>query len=402
MAETLVLHFDGEQAAWIDTAGALARGSLADAAEAAGEREAVVLLPAEDILLTQVQLPPIRQARRRLQAAGYALEDQLVARVDSLHFALAGRANADGDTAVAIIDHARLQGTLDACAEAGLDVIQIGADALALPAPDPDQWHTAVLGDRVLVRTAQQHGFAAEHTLWPVLAAGCTPAPERIRLNVANDAEADAVTTELALEHDPEIAVDAHGDPDAVLAHLLGNADTPLAINLRQGKFARASAMQSWWQPFKLTAGLAAAWLVVAIAARGIESWQLNQRLDALNATSESAFRDAFPEVNTINDLRVQAEQKIRGLRGQGGSGGIFALLQATAEVTGQAGNIRIQSLQYRDGALYLSLRGDNVQALESLRAGFASQPQTTLTVESADAAADGVQIRASVSGAQT
>ena len=147
--------------------------------------------------------------------------------------------------------------------------------------------------------------------------------------------------------------------------------------------------------------GLAAAWLLVAVAARGIESFQLHQRIDDLEATSETAFREAFPNVRTINDLRVQAEQNIRELRGSGGSGGVFALLQAIAEVTGDAGDIRIQSLQYRDGAVYLNLRGENVQALESLRAGFARQPATRLSVESADAAADGVQIRARVSGAE-
>ena len=51
--------------------------------------------------------------------------------------------------------------------------------------------------------------------------------------------------------------------------------------------------------------------------------------------------------------------------------------------------------------AVAVYLFGDNVQALESLRAGFARQPATRLSVESADAAADGVQIRARVSGAE-
>ena len=185
---------------------------------------------------------------------------------------------------------------------------------------------------------------------------------------------------------------------DAVLTHLLSHSDPGSAINLRQGTFARASAMQTWWQPFKLTAGLAAAWLILAIGARAVESWQLNQRIEALETASVAAFRDAFPNVQTINDLRVQAEQNIRGLRGTSGAGGgMFSLLQATAEVAGQAGDITIQSLQYRDGALYLALRGANVQSVESLRAGFARQPATTLNIESTDVGTDGVQIRASV-----
>lgn len=399
MAERLILHFDGEHAAWLDDAGALARGELADAAAAAGMRETVVLLPAEQILITHVRLPPIRQARRRLQAARYALEDQIVARVDDLHFALAPRPDSNGETAVAVINQDTLASCLDDFAAAGLEVAQIGADAMALPAPQPEQWQLALVGERVLARTGAQHAFAGEVSLWPALAHGCTPVPAAIALHSDHATAADAAM-QLDLDSASEVDQTRLDGPDAVLAWLLGNADSRALINLRQGVFARASGMQTWWQPFKLTAGLAAAWLVLAIAARGIESWQLGQRIDNLQATSEAAFRDAFPRVQTINDLRVQAEQEIQALRGGGGSGGVFPLLQATAEVTGQAGDIRIESLQYRDGRLYLNLRGKNVQALEALRAGFARQANTTLTVESADAAADGVQIRARVSGA--
>lgn len=398
VADRLIMHFDGEQAAWLDADGALVRGDLDAAAEAAGERSAVVLMPAEQIVVTFVRLPPIRQARRRLQAARYALEDQLISRVDSLHFALAAHPGADGLTAVAVIDETVMRERIDMLEAAGLDVTQLGADAPTLPAPGDNAWQVATFGERVLARTGPHQAFAAERTLWPALAAGCD-APETIVVRAGHDDIAAEIEA-LEFEAPPAIERQTLAGDDAVLAWLLANADLQHLINLRQGAFARTSAMQTWWHPFKVTAGLAAAWLVIAIAARGIESWQLSQRVAQLQATSEAAFRDAFPDVRTINDLRVQAEQRIRELRGSGGNGGIFALLQAIAEVTGQAGDIRIQSLQYRDGAIYLNLRGENVQALEALRAGFARQPTTQLNVESADAAADGVQIRASVTGA--
>jgi general secretion pathway protein L len=397
VAERFIVHFDGVRAAWLNAADELERGELAEAAAAADGRESVLLLPGEDVLATRVHLPPIRQARRRLQAAGFALEDRLVSRVDDLHFALAAKADADGETPVLVVDRALMQSTVDACSEAGLDAVQIVPDMLALPLADQTSWAVAVVGDRVLTRTDTHHGFACESAIWPTLADGCTP-PERIVLHAAgSDLKAGRLMDDLGFEPLPSIEPETSADTDTLFARLFAEADTHGTINLRQGAFARASAMQAWWQPFRLTAGLAAAWLLVALAARGIESYQLHQRIDQLQAQSETAFREAFPNVRTINDLRVQAEQNIRELRGTGGSGGMFPLLQATAEVTGQAGDLSIQSLQYRDGALYLSLRGENVQSLEALRAGFARQRGTALNVESADAAANGVQIRASV-----
>lgn len=398
MAERFVLHFNGARAAWLNAAEEIVRGDLAEAALAADGRECVLLLPGEDVLVTRVHLPPIRQARRRLRAASFALEDQLITRVDDLHFALAAKSDGDGDTPVLVVERELMQGVINACNAAGLDVARIIPDVLTLPVADPDAWTVAVFDKRVLTRTRANHGFACEPALWPTLASACDT-PKRIVLHAASgDAQASHLIDDLTFDSPPAIEHAVSADTDTVFARLLADADTQRAINLRQGAFARSSAMQTWWQPFRLTAGLAAAWLLIALTARGIESYQLQQRVDNLQAASEAAFREAFPEVRTINDMRVQAEQNIRNLRGTGGSGGMFPLLQATAEVTGQAGELTIQSLQYRDGALYLSLRGKSVQSLEALRAGFARQAGATLRVESADAAADGVQIRASVS----
>lgn len=400
MADVFTLHLEDQHARWLDPAGTLVHGTLHDAAEAAGERDVVVLLPGETVLLTEVTLPPIRQAARRLQAARYALEDQLAARVDTLHFALAAKPPAATATPVAVIDLARMRSVVEALAQAGLDTTRIAPDVLALPTPVPGEWQVRAIADRVLARTGAYTGFACETALWAPLAQAAHPEPQRIVLQADNDDTAAALAG-IEISGEPEIDRRPVLQGDALIAALLGSTPERLSLNLRQGEFARGSALQAWWQPFKATAALAAIWLVLALTARGVEAYQLNNRIEALQARSIAAFRSAFPQVQTINDLRVQAEQEIRQLRGGGGSAGIFGLLQATAEVTAATG-ITVQTLQYRDDRLYLSLQGDNVQALEALRAGFARQPYAELQVESADAAAGGVQIRASVSEASS
>ncbi len=397
MADRFLLYLDGHRARWLDTGGALAHGTLEEAAEAAGERDVIVLLPSETVLLTEVVLPPIRQPARRLQAARYALEDQLAARVDTLHFALAAKPPTATATPVAVIDLERMSGVVQALADAGLDALQIAPDVLALPPPEPNQWQVRAIDDRVLARTGTYNGFACETSLWGPLAQAVRPEPTQVVIQ-ADTPEAEAALADIDITGEPEIEQRGTQSTDALVAAMLAAPPERLALNLRQGEFSRSSAMQAWWQPFKATAALAVVWLVLALTARGVEAYQLNSRIDALHAQGVAAFRSAFPDVQTINDLRVQAEQQIRQLRGNGGSAGIFGLLQASAQVTGAATGITVQTLQYRDGQLYLSLRGDDVQALEALRAGFARQPRASLQIESADAAADGVQIRAVVS----
>lgn len=400
MAERLTLYFDGSTAAWIDDSGGVSRGALIDAARYAGEHEVVVLLPGEQILLTHVALPPIRQASRRLQAARYALEDQLAGRVEQLHFALAAKTPAHEDAAVAVIDLDRMRDYCAAFDEAGLDVVQMLPDVLALPPPDAGSWQIAAMDDRVLARTGLHAGFVCDTDLWPTLAEASQPAPLHIQLHATTRPAADTLA-DVAWATAPEREDVIHRDRvDGTLAMLLGApAARSSAINLRQGRFARQSQMQTWWRPLMLTAGLAATWLVIAIAARAIELYQLDHEIARLDQQSLTAFHDAFPNVKNINDMRVQAEVGIRALRGNASAGGIFPLLQATAAVTGQSDDLRLQSLQYRNGQLNLSIDGKNVQSVETLRAGFAQQTGTQLSVQSADASSAGVQIRAAVTG---
>jgi type II secretory pathway component PulL len=138
----------------------------------------------------------------------------------------------------------------------------------------------------------------------------------------------------------------------------------------------------------------------IALATQIIEYNRLQSQLAALDSEAEQIFRETFPRVDTINDLRYQAEEEIRRLRGEAGSGGLFPLLQATAAGTGDSGRLTMQSLQYREGRLSLNLLGEDLKALEVLRSNFNRQPAASLAVENVDADNDAVRIRATVTEA--
>ena len=99
-----------------------------------GAVEIVVLVPAEDVLLTEARVPA-RNRAQLLQALPFAVEDQLLAPVESLHFAAAtGEGDAVG---VAVVAKATLRSWLDRLSEAGIRADAILPDSLALPfAPD--------------------------------------------------------------------------------------------------------------------------------------------------------------------------------------------------------------------------------------------------------------------------
>ena len=114
-------------------------------------------------------------------------------------------------------------------------------------------------------------------------------------------------------------------------------------------------------------------------------------------AAAEAAFSRAFPQTQRRGDIFIQSQQQLQILgRGQGPAG-FLATLQSTSEImTGQAG-ITLQEIQFRNQVFSLGLEADDVQALGRLEKRFEQAPDINFKVQSANANAEGVQVRATV-----
>src|SRR5699024_11210111 len=216
------------------------------------------------------------------------------------------------------------------------------------PQPQAGTWQTCTLGERVLVRTGATTGFACDRKLWPAFAGGAEQAIERVIVQTARERDSALPTADIpgapALDTLPSTTA------TSLIASLLADADARISVNLCQGEFARSSNIQHWWQPFKATAALAALWLVLVLVDRGLAIHQAQQRISTLHQQTVTAFHAAFPQVQTINNLRVQAQQSMAALRDHGDAAGIYDLLQATALATNASAGIQVQTLRYRNG----------------------------------------------------
>lgn len=396
MDDLLIIYLaPGDTVQWCrHGANTVQHGSLQNALDEAGHSDVVVVLPGESVLLTAAQLPPIRQASRRLQAMRYALEEQLASPVDTQHFALAAH-RGPGETAVAVVADQYFQDRLSELDAIRAQIVAVVVDVLCIPIPVENAVSVQLLDDRAVVRHGRYQGFACELDLLRAMltAAGLGEA----QLNIVTEDHARQQAQIDALSTDGYRIQRATDTSEPVW---LGQVSAQSGINLLQARYAPSSGMDDAWRPLRATAVLAGVWLVLALSTQGLNYFQLSQRNAQLDRQAKATFRKAFPKVQTINDIRVQAEQELKALRGGGGNSGIFPLLGATAIATSSAPGLQVQSLQYRDGALSLSLGGKDIQALEKLRASFAKQSDANLEVQSADAASDGVQIRARVTGA--
>ena len=345
-------------------------------------REVVVLVPSEDVLLTEVRLAA-RNRTQLLKAVPYAVEDLLLDPVEDLHFA-AARA-ADDAAGVAVVAPRLLEAWLERLAAAGIEPDILLPEALALPVTT-GRVQAMIDGDRALVRLAP----------WSVLAcsiAELEPRLARSGLELPLEVHDFRASSPLPLPHAVAAYHERRRDPLAWLAQ--GLATVPL--NLLEGRYApRRRARGS--RAGALAAMLAAVVIVLAFADLGIDVAKLSRASQQLDALARDEARAAFPDIDAVQFERASPAQLVRGridrMRGGSGGGALLQRLAAIGPVIASSSRIQTRAIEYRNGALELALRAPDVAALDFVRERLAAVPGLRAEVTAANPGEEGVDGR--------
>jgi general secretion pathway protein L len=426
MAEHFVIRLNGtaDHAEWVvldDTGallGPLAVGTLAEAATEAAGRRVTVLVPATQVLRLQAELPAGGRSRL-MQVLPFALEDQLADDIEELHFA-AGPRTADGRISVAVMNREELAGLLGRLRGAGMEPQALVAESDCLP-PIPGTATLVVDDGRGSFLLRQADGELAggeldcldtvlELALPPATGAGETPAPVQLCVYLADAGHAD-----LPGAQPPPRPWDRFADrlgsielrqlPDGTLPRLAAGLSISPLVNLLQGPFASRGRLAGWWPHWQLPAALAASVLLLALVLAGTEAWRLGRDVAAMDAAVAAAFRHNFPDVTEVRDARAQLDSRLRALGGgtQAAQGRQFLeALGSLAEALAQAGDIRLETINYRTGTMELRLLAPNVETLDQVRQQVSASGRFQAEIQSANAQGEQVQgrLRITVAGA--
>jgi general secretion pathway protein L len=348
-------------------------------------RRLIVLLPSADIRLTSVQLPA-RQLAKVQQAVPYMLEDQVAEDVETLHFAV-GTRRADGQWPVAVISRERLAAILAFFAGHGLRPEAVIPDLLALPTPEDQQFTLLVDADEVLVRTGWSSGFCCLRADLDLCLQLADPEGQRaLRVIIARDQSFDPSTLGRPVEP-------AHGFTQPLEA-LLQHLHAAESINLLQGEFSARQDLLRLWRPWRAAAALGGVTLLTAASLHGIEVWRLGTELQALDTQNRERYQQLFPTETRIVNLEAQLDQQLLRLRGGPGGANLLVLMDVVAESIAAVPGLRLEAVQYRDAALYVSMGAEGLQSLEQLKSWFDTPRSARLEVQSANSGQQGVQLR--------
>lgn len=358
----------------------------------AGAAQVIVLVPTEDVLLTTVKLSA-RSRAQLLQALPYAVEEQLLAPPEELHFAAT---HAQGDMlGVAVVAKEKMRAWLVQLSEAGIRADVLLPESLALPLA-ADSASVLVEDARASVRLAPWSAFACSVQELPswLLQARAADALQPLAIHDFRAAAALALPVPVAGYHERQ------RDP---LAWLAGNLAAP-ALNLLDGEFAVSHRQARATRRWRIAAALAAAVLLLAVLDLGADVLRLAHASARMQALAQDAVHAAFPDIDAAQLARVDAQQLMRGrlerLRGGVDASGLLRVLAQIAPVLGSTTRIQTRGMEYRNGVFELALRAPDVAALDSVRERLATVPGVQATVTAANPGADGVEGRIRIESA--
>jgi general secretion pathway protein L len=377
MAEWLILQLSRsveEQCGWMlaDERGqALSAprvGSLAEAASDGVGRRVAALVPSSDVLMTDVELPPVKGSVRAHQVAPYALEEQLAADIETLHFAVGARDEATERTAVAVVTRELMNQWLEALQAVGLTPEVVCAEAALLPDNpgfsvvmlDRDTLSVRRAGATPLALPAGDIGPSLEASLGADLSAEnvlfySTPQEWHRHSAEAETLRARCASFKIQLMNAGPLPLLA---PQLMSAHF---------INLLGGDYAPKSSLTNDWRRWRLAAGLALALLVVHVTGLSFELVHDQRNEKTLDDAIGNVARRSIPGDPGTGAVRSRVEQRLLAAQKDSSNSGLLPALTAVAQAVNGINGASLQSLNYHKDGVELRFKTHDAASLDRI-----------------------------------
>lgn len=339
-------------------------------------QQILVLVPAEDILLTSIKLPKLSPGKL-LKAIPYALEDQLTEDAANLHFATSQTEKGQPVT-VAVVRRETMRhwqeiltGQLNA---ASAKVKVLVPDVLASPWKN-NTFTILVQDGMAYVRTGHSNGFAIEKdTLFPILQLQLkriTAKPESINVyNAQNPIFTPEQTAQLGV---PLVNLSGQTVSLGTMAETLRE---PYPVNLLQGLYAprqkKASLEQLIWTGFALI-GI---WLLVVTVADLAKYYILRHENGIIDNQLQQIYTSVYPGRPIPKDPKSQMQKDLESLRAANADSAFTRLLNIVGPDIGKVikSGVTVKSMTYRNNQLMLDMAANDLVSIENMQRSLEAQ----------------------------
>jgi len=367
--------------------------TLSELADLCPGKKVIVFIPGEMVHLGSYIIPA-KNRQKILQAAPFAMEDDLIGDIDDFHFALPAK-TLGKNIAICAIEKARMVSILSLLKKYDIQPQTITIDTLALNW-QAETW-TLLLEDNVTtIRTNLLTGFTVDtSSLRDYIDIAIDEAGEHSpsKMSVIDARTLDAGQTIESLLPD-SMTIQNITPQESIIYTFASSYVENETINLLQGNYAvkhiRHQNLKKWYP----AAAILIAFLLVKLIGGIFEYKQLTNQVDNLDHKIERLFRQALPDVKRIVNPKAQMTQRLISLKSnnQNGQTDFFTHFAKSVKPLKADKSIVIKTINFRNNHLDIELNISDLQALEKLKQTIA---QTGSKVEIRSAAVQGKQVSA-------
>ena len=322
------------------------------------QNNVTLIVPSGSLLFTSIALPKLSR-HRLLQALPYALEDQLIDDVSTLHFATGPRLP-EGKWPVAVIAKNLMQTWVDAAQKAGFLLSQMIPDIFTLPF-SPGQW-TIDLDDTLCVaRTGAFSGFSCHRTnLTAFLNAALKEIPTRplriqMRFFSDNMTQLLPTLTDVTFEKTP-----VNPQEKALLAQKVLTMHPFIDLLQNDWTAGKEIRHKTLWRTAGILTGVAVS---VFSAAQITELTALRHQNETLKKDINRIYYHYFPKATAVIAPRERFQEKLAAAKGTG----FLDLMSRVADPLSSHPGIQPESIGYQNHELQLDLSAPTFNDLDIL-----------------------------------
>lgn len=390
----ILIYLHAEKTSWLimDETGQIEQtvlqGDLNELSPAIDGHDIRVIVPGQSILLTSVQLPKLNPQRLK-QALPFALEEQLIDDINTLHFAT-GQYQANETYPVAVVSNDVMETWITKLNDANIIPHALIPAPLALPFA-PDNIYLCMDDTIAIARTTEYSGFSCDKdnldTLLKLHLAESEKTNDIIHLynftSTSSDLKIETVTLNETL-----------AKPEEFLTYLMQWTETFPFINLLQGDYQtskKASGTQKIW----IAAGIVAVvWLGFSLI-NNIGSYFILHHATAKSEQQiEQIYKRNFPLASSVVAPRQRMEEKLKKLSGSANKNNFLSMLAVVGDNLPKATGIQLLSLDYRGNQLTLNVNAMSFENLDHLIQALTRQH---LIVKQQNASMAGTTVKANL-----